>query len=107
MSLFDGLPLDTYTPAPKATTKPAEITYIATIKRASNGDEILLCNVTPAPAKAIAEAQRRNLPLFTIAEIPIMRQAVELDKHSLDAIIKAKRTFPGIHLSKLLLEAAA
>ena len=103
MSLFDGLPLDAYdTPtghAQGATGNPVaeqkqpvdQRPYIVTIKRASNGDEILLCNVTPPPAKAIAEAHRRKLALFTYDEIPAMRRAAASDPRYIDNLIAARR----------------
>lgn len=78
MSLFDGI-LDQYdTPAPEPVIPAAVIT----IKRASTGQEILLCSATPPPASAKNEASSRKLALFTFDEIPTMRQipAVMLEK---------------------------
>lgn len=92
MSLFDGLPLEAHDP-PQPDTTPAAIPYLATITRASNGDQILLCNVTPPPAGALAEAKARNLPIFTTAEIPAMRQAAAADPATLDNLIHSRRLF--------------
>lgn len=105
MSLFDGLPLDAYDtprsqarpvafPAPEAPTVQ-ERPYTVTIKRASNGQEIMLCNISPAPANAQKLARARGLALFTFAEIGPMRQVVEADPRALDQIIAAKLAFPG------------
>jgi len=97
MSLFDGLLLDCETiPAPKrAAARPVstDVPYVVTIKRASNGDEIMLCNITPPPAGAIAAARSRKLPLFTFDEILAMRQAGSVDPLYIDNIISARRTF--------------
>lgn len=89
MSLFDGL-IEPEAPvvAPKSTERP----YLVTIKQASNGAEIMLCNVSPPPAGAVLEAKRRKLPLFTLDEIPVMRQAASADPRSIDTIIATRRT---------------
>ncbi len=92
MSLFDGLPLDTYdVVSTRPAAKPAEIAYTVTIKRASNGEEILLCNVTPPPHGAVSEARQRKLPLFTLDEIPAMRQAAAADPGYIDILIATRR----------------
>ena len=108
MSLFDGIPLDAYDtprgPAPTPVEPPAagnpvaaqkqqvdERPFIVTIKRASNGDEILLCNITPPPASAIEDARRRNLALFTYDEIPVMRKAAASDPRYIDHLIASRR----------------
>lgn len=92
MGLFDGLLLEPESPnTSRQVAKTAEIPYIVTIKRASNGEEILLCNITPPPAGAIAEARQRKLPLFTLAEIEPMRRLAAADTGALDTMIKARR----------------
>lgn len=85
MSLFDGLPVvdgvGSQAPEP-------ETPYIVTIKRASTGEEIMLCNVTPPPAGAVKDAKARKLALFTLDEIPTMRS---IDSSALNSIIAARR----------------
>lgn len=110
MSLFDGIPLDAYDtprgPAPTPVELPAagnpvaaqkqqvdDRPFIVTIKRASNGDEILLCTITPPPASAIADARRRKLPLFTCDEIPAMRRIAADDPRGIDILIQSRRLF--------------
>lgn len=90
MSLFDGLPIDDAPVAPSRVAAP-ETPYLVTIKRASNGDEILLCNVVPPPAGAITEARTRKLPLFTLNEIEPMRRIAAADPSALAGIISARR----------------
>lgn len=63
------------------------------MKRASNGAEILLCNVTPPPDAALAEAKLRKLPLFTTAEIPAVRATAADDPRALDLLITARAEF--------------
>lgn len=110
MSLFDGI-LDQYdTPAaapaaPAPVVKPVDIPYVVTITRASGGQRIMICSTDPAPRAAIDEARRAGVALFTLAEIPLMRQIVAADPAGLDAIISAKRTFPGSHISQFTSEA--
>lgn len=65
--------------------------YLVTLKQASNGADILLCTVTPPSATAIAEAKQRNLALFTLDEIPAMRQAANDDPRYIDTLIAARR----------------
>ena len=102
MSLFDGI-LDQYDPpAPPV----AERGYVVTITRASGGQRIMICSADPAPRAAIDEARRAGCPLFTIAEIPLMKQAVAADQLFLDHIISAKCTFPGAHISQFISEGA-
>lgn len=92
MSLFDGIPLDYEDPQPVASAKPAEPSYLLTIKRASNGQEILICSVTPPPAKAITEAAQRNLALFVLDEIDAIRKAAaDGGSHAVDIIIETRR----------------
>lgn len=94
MSLFDGIPLD-YEELPAAATpaaKPVELQWMLTIRRASNGQEILLCNITPPPAAAIAEAARRGLAFFVLDEIEAIRKAAaDGDSHAVDIIIETRR----------------
>lgn len=87
MSLFDGLPLD---PDPAPIAAPVLTPCVITIKRASNGAEILLCSQTPPPASAIKEARSRGIALFTLDEIPAMRRAGGSDPRYIDAIISAR-----------------
>lgn len=97
MSLFDGI-LEQYN-TPQADPVPAPVQvkdqrpYVVTLKQASNGAEILLCNVTPPPAAALAEARAMKLPLFTFDEIPAMRQAAAADPGYIDALLTARRAF--------------
>ena len=67
--------------------------YTVTIKQASTGALIMLCNVTPPPAGAIREARQRKVPLFTHAEIDPMRQIGAADPSALETIIATRRTF--------------
>lgn len=93
MSLFDGIPLDYEDPKPAAPVKPSifDRPYLLTIKRASNGQEILLCSVTPPPAKAIAEAAQRGLALFVFDELDAIRKAATADPKAVDIIIESRR----------------
>lgn len=92
MSLFDGIPLDYEDLQPVAPAKPAEPDYLLTIKRASNGQDILLCNVTPPPVKAIAEAAQRDLALFVFDEVAAIRKAAAVGgSHAIDLIIETRR----------------
>lgn len=89
MSLFDGLPIEPLAvPVQPITT---ELPYLVTLKRASNGAEILLCNVTPPPAAALSEARSRKLPLFTYDEIDAIRRAGADDPAYVDALVEARR----------------
>lgn len=91
MSLFDGIPLEAYdTPQAPVQELPR---CVVTIKRASNGEEILLCSVSPPPADVQKDARTRGLPLFTLAEIPTMRHAAAADPRFIDNLIAARRTF--------------
>lgn len=91
MSLFDGIPLEAYdTPAPPIRQLPP---CLVTLRHASNGSEILLCSVTPPPAEVVADAKQRNLPLFTLDEIPAMRKAAADDPRYIDNLIAARRIF--------------
>lgn len=90
MSLFDGIPLDYDEPQPVAAPK-SEPAYLLTIKRASNGQEIMLCTVSPPPASAITDAAKRGLALFVTAEIEAMRQIAADDPHAIDIIIETRR----------------
>ena len=85
MSLFDNLPLE---PPP---ADPIDRACLITLKRASNGAEILLCNVTPPPASALAVAKGRKLPIFTYDEITAIRRASADDPRYVDALIEARR----------------
>lgn len=91
MSLFDGILEADGIPAAPEPAPVVDVPYLATIKRASNGQQILMCNVTPPPAKAIAEAKALGLPLFTFADIQTMRQAGAADPKALDIIIETRR----------------
>ncbi len=82
MSLFYGEKLNQCQPGPP---------YIVTIKRASNGEEIMLCNVTPPPVAAISQAKSKGLPLFTLHEIPAMRQAADADPRYIDNLVTLRR----------------
>lgn len=90
MSLFDGLLLDEPVPSPRPAAV-VEIPYTVTIKRASNGDEIMLCSVSPPPSWAIAEASRNKMELFTLDEIESMRRISVADSRALDTIIATRR----------------
>lgn len=89
MSLFDGIPLDP-PPARPGITSPA---YVVTLKHASNGEEILLCNVSPPPEGALADARSRKLPIFTLDEIAAVRSAAADDPRTIDSIIAARRLY--------------
>ena len=94
MSLFDGIPLDYEEPpaAAKPAAKPVELQWLLTVRRASNGQEILLCNITPPPAAATAEAGRRGLALFVLDEIEAIRKAAaDGGSHAVDIIIETRR----------------
>lgn len=93
MSLFDGIPLDYEDPQPVAApVKAAEPAYLLTIKQASNGQQIMLCNVTPPPASAIVEAGKQGLALFVFEEIAAIRKAAETGgRHAVDIIIETRR----------------
>jgi hypothetical protein len=86
LSLFDA-------PAPPPATP--DLSALVKIKRASNGAEILLCTVHPAPAAAVAESKRLGLALFTPPEIPFMRQLAEQSPDQLDKMLEIKRVFGG------------
>ena len=93
MSLFDGIPLD-YEEAPRPAapaSRPVELQYLLTVRRASNGQEILLCNITPPPPAAIAEAARRGLALFVFDEIDAIRKAAADDPRAVELIIETRR----------------
>jgi hypothetical protein len=64
---------------------------LITLKRASNGAEIMLCNVSPPSLQVLAAAKARKLPLFTFDEIPAIRRAGENDPQYIDALIEARR----------------
>jgi hypothetical protein len=85
MSIFDGLPIDP--PVQVAAPISIERPYTVTIKRASNGSEIMLCSVSPPPAGALTEAKLLDLALFTFDEIPAMKHCTA----ALDAIITTRR----------------
>lgn len=90
MSLFDGIPLDYEEPTPAS--KPVELKWQISVSRASNGQEILLCNTTPPPPAAIAEAAQRGLALFVLDEIGAIRKAAaDGGSHAVDIIIEARR----------------
>jgi hypothetical protein len=93
MSLFDGL-LEPYeTPqvaAPEVKQLPP---CTVTLKNASNGRLIMLCSVTPPPDHVTADAKNRNLPLFTLDEIPAMRQAAADDPRYIEHLITARLQF--------------
>ena len=92
MSLFDGIPLAYEDPQPVAPAKPAEPAYLLTIKRASNGQEILICSVTPPPAAARQEAADQGKALFVLDEIEaIRRAAADGGSHAVDIIIETRR----------------
>lgn len=92
MSLFDGIPLPYEEPQPVAPAKPAEPSYLLTIRRASNGQEVLLCSVNPPPASAIAEAAKLDKALFVYDEIPALRlAAADGGSHAVDIIIETRR----------------
>jgi len=92
VSLFDGIPLDYEEPQPVAPAKPAEPAYLLTIKRASNGQEILICSVTPPPASAISEAAKQGKALFVFDEVEaIRRAAADGGTNAVDIIIEARR----------------
>lgn len=87
MSLFDGVPINWQ--EPEATERP----WAVTLKRASNGADILICSVAPPPPGAIAEAKKRGLAIFTLSEIPAIRQASAADPRVIDHIITARLQF--------------
>jgi len=94
VSLFDGIPLD-YEEAPPRpaapASRPVELQYLLTIRRASNGQEILLCNITPPPPSAIAEAAQRDLALFVFDEIEAIRKVAADDPRAVELIIETRR----------------
>jgi hypothetical protein len=85
MSLFDSIS------EPVPAQHIPEPAFMVTLKPASNGVEILLCNVTPPPEAVIIEARSRKLPLFTFADISAMRQAGADDPRYVDALIETRR----------------
>ena len=91
MSLFDGLLEPCTAPQPAVIEKQLPPCTI-TLKRASNGAEIMLCSVAPPPEHIKADAKKRNLPLFTLDEIPAMRQSAG-DSKAIDLIISARLAF--------------
>lgn len=94
MSLFDGIPLDYEEPAKTEApaSKPVELQWLISVCRASNGQEILVCNITPPPAAAIEEAAKRGLALFVLDEIQaIRRAAADGGSHAVDLIIETRR----------------
>lgn len=93
MSLFDGIPLDYEEPPAAAApaAKPVERQWLLTVRRVSNGQEILVCNITPPPAAAIAEAAKLGLALFVLDEIQaIRRAAADGGSHAVDIIIASR-----------------
>jgi len=88
LSLYDVPVTPVVVPVPVPVVERA---YTVTLKNASNGAEILLCNVSPPPTGARDEAARRKLPLFTFDEIPAIRQAAASDPRHLEFIIEARR----------------
>jgi len=100
MGLLDCLNLTEYdTPGVVAggggeCIKENDIYHIVTIKRISNGKEILLCTKDPAPEEAVEEAERLGLPIFTESEILHVRAAVDGDPERIEKIIELKKAFP-------------
>jgi hypothetical protein len=91
VSLFDGIPLDYEDLQPVAPVKVAEPAYMLTIKSASTGQKIMLCNVTPPPSKAIAEAKAQGLALFVFDEVEAIRKAAaDGGSHAVDIIIAVR-----------------
>lgn len=85
-------------PAPK---KEADADYhIISIKKTSNGKEILLCTTDPAPPEAIEESKKLKLPLFTVEEIFPMRAAAAKDPGFIDRIIDVKTVFPAARVKR-------
>lgn len=93
MSLFDGL-LEPYElQAPAQTSAKQLPPCTVTLKNASNGRLIMLCSVTPPPDHVKADAKKHGLALFTLDEIPAMRQAADDDPHYIDQLIVARLQF--------------
>lgn len=96
LSLFD-VPV---APVADCPPKPVDLSALVRIRQISTGQQILLCTVSPAPATALAEAKRLDLPLFTADEIPNMRRFIEMTPEEIQKVLDIKRTFPGCSIYK-------
>ena len=97
LSLFD-----TPVEQPPVETPPAQvdISALVRIRRISTGQQILLSTVHPAPQSALDEADRLGLPLFTVNELPAMKQFAQMLPEEMDKLLAIKQTWPGCTVFK-------
>lgn len=76
-----------------------EPAFVVTLKNTRSGVPIMVCTVDPPPQSAIDGAVAADVPLFVKREIDMMR---DLDPVTLDAIITAKRVYPGCDIQDIL-----
>lgn len=95
------------TPAPKrpeASPAPAEPRYLVRFRKTRAGHDILLCSVTPFPAEVLELAAKENLPVFSFADIEVMR---DCDREIVDHVVAVKREFPGAVVEAIIQEGRA
>jgi hypothetical protein len=84
LSLFDT----PVTSSPVETLLP--VTFI--VKKTRFGHDIMVCSTFPFPDEIVKIATERNLPLYSGAEIMMLR---DCPPDQVDAHVRIKQTFPG------------